>query len=366
MKILIATGLFPPHIGGPATYGKLLVEELPKHNFQVSVLSFGSVRRLPKILRHLAYFFKVLRAGRKADIIFAQDPVSVGLPSALAAKILRKRFILKIVGDYAWEQSVQKFGVKDLLDEFIVKKYNWRVELLRTVQRFTAKSAGRIIVPSQYLKKIVTLWGISGDKIFVIYNAFESLEYHSLIRANKRMTTEDKLIVSAGRLVPWKGFPVLIEVIKDINAKFPEVKLLMIGDGPERGNLESRIRNYGLSDRVKLLGALSKEDLLYQLRASDLFVLNTGYEGFSHQILEAMACGLPVVTTKAGGNPELITDGEHGLLVDFNDKEGLKRAITSILKDQRLSARLAKNAKVKAGEFNLEKMISKTAEILSL
>src|SRR3989344_3451656 len=87
-KILIATGIYPPDIGGPATYSKLLADELSKHNFNVSVLSFGEVRKLPKVLRHIIYFFKVWRRGKKADIIFAQDPVSVGLPAVLAAEIL--------------------------------------------------------------------------------------------------------------------------------------------------------------------------------------------------------------------------------------------------------------------------------------
>ncbi len=102
MRILIATGIFPPDIGGPATYSKLLFDELPKRGFEVDVLSFGEVRKFPKIVRHFIYFLKVLSLGRKSDIIFVQDPVSVGLPVCIASKILRKKFALKIVGDYAW------------------------------------------------------------------------------------------------------------------------------------------------------------------------------------------------------------------------------------------------------------------------
>ena len=108
LKILICTGIYPPDIGGPATYSKLLFEELPKMGIETRVLSFGEVRHLPKILRHFVYFIKVLKMGRRADIIYAQDPVSVGLPAMLAAKILRKKFILKVVGDYAWEQFQNK------------------------------------------------------------------------------------------------------------------------------------------------------------------------------------------------------------------------------------------------------------------
>ena len=85
-RILIATGLFPPEIGGPATYSKLLQDMLPDFGFWVTVLPFREVRRLPKLIRHVWYFWRVVRAGFYADIIFAQDPVSVGLPAALAAR----------------------------------------------------------------------------------------------------------------------------------------------------------------------------------------------------------------------------------------------------------------------------------------
>src|SRR3989344_5012189 len=102
-RILIATPLYPPGAGAPATYTKLLEEELPKRGFEIAVVKFSSVRHLPKGLSHLAYFWRVLKSGRSADLILALDPVSVGLPAWLAAKILRKRFIVKIVGDFAWE-----------------------------------------------------------------------------------------------------------------------------------------------------------------------------------------------------------------------------------------------------------------------
>ena len=165
-KILIATGIFPPDIGGPATYSKLLLDELPNRGLAVKVVSFGAVRHLPKIIRHFVYFFKILRKGFFADVIFAQDPVSVGLPSVLAAKILRKKFILKVVGDYAWEQYQQKiqnskFKIQNYnaklknIEDFQAEKFDVVTELRRKVESWVAKKADKIIVPSEYLKKIV-------------------------------------------------------------------------------------------------------------------------------------------------------------------------------------------------------------------
>src|SRR5450631_1002176 len=131
MKILIATGLYPPQSGGPATYSKLLHDELPKHDIAVVVLPFSTVQHIPKVFRHTAYFFRVISQSAGCTIIYALDPVSVGLPASLAALLLRKKFILRVAGDYAWEQGRQRFGVKEELDEFQTKKYGWSVEIFR-------------------------------------------------------------------------------------------------------------------------------------------------------------------------------------------------------------------------------------------
>ncbi len=379
MKILIATGIFPPDIGGPATYSKLLADELPKHNIQVEILSFGLVRNLPKIIRHFVYFWKVLTAGLRVDIIFAQDPVSVGLPSFLAAKIIRKKFILKIVGDYAWEQGMQRFGVKDLLDDFLSKKYGWKVETLRKIQKFVANNADKIIVPSEYLKKVVLKWGITPDKIYVIYNAFEAPQITiSGEEARKKLNLSGTILISAGRLVPWKGFTALIEIMPEILEQIPDAKLIIIGDGPEFKNLKSlpadathqalqagQISNLKINGNVFLTGQLSHEDLLIYLKAGDIFVLNTAYEGFSHHILEAMAIGIPVITTNRGGNSEIIDNGKNGILIDYNNKDELKKAIIDLYNSLVLKMKLTQNAKNKVMEFGKEKMIKETLHQLN-
>ncbi|OGF64241.1 hypothetical protein A2661_00655 [Candidatus Giovannonibacteria bacterium RIFCSPHIGHO2_01_FULL_45_24] len=358
-RVLIATGIFPPEVGGPATYSKTLLDELPKKNFGARILNFRSVRRWPKIIRHFIYGLKLMACGRNADIIFAQDPASVGLPAALAAKILRKKFLLKIVGDYAWEQGVQRFGVKEVLDDFSKNKYRWEVELLRKIQKFVANRAEKVIVPSEYLKKVVTAWGVNPKKIHVIYNAFD---FEGAGHQLRRPTS--KLIVSAGRLVPWKGFDALLEIMPEILKEAPDAKLVIVGDGPEHEKLKLQITNYKLQKTVILAGNLPREKVLEYLCTADIFTLNTAYEGFSHQILEAMALGVPIVTTDAGGNPELIENNKEGFLVKFNDKEALKTKILDILKNPEFAKKLSEAASQKSSEFSKERMINKTIKIL--
>lgn len=366
--ILIATGLYPPEIGGPASYSKFLYDELPKQGFEVEVLPFREVRKYPKIIRHFVYFLKVLRVGGGVDVIFAQDPVSVGLPSMLAAKILRKRFILRLGGDYAWEQGVQRYGVVDTLDKFSInyEKYSRKVRIMKIVQLFVANKAERIISPSNYLKKIITNWGVPKEKISVVYSIFTSEDVNGTkeeLRNGLRLSKH--VIVSAGRLVPWKGFKTLIEIMPTILRKYFDATLLIIGDGPDRKELEELVREKKLNDKVIFLGVLPHQLVLRYIKAGDMFVLNTSYEGMSHFLLEAMSLGTPVITTNVGGNPELIEDGKNGLLVTHDDKEAIGKAIFELFSNKEKAELLAINAKEKTKEFNREKMLEETINILN-
>ncbi len=359
MRILICTGIYPPDSGGPATYSKLLFDELPKKGINVEVLSFGEVRYLPKLIRHIIYFKKVLEKGTKVNLIYAQDPVSVGLPAMLASKWLKKPFVLKIVGDYAWEQFQQSEVVKEYKEfispeDFQKRGFDFKTEIRRLIQKQVAKHTDQIIVPSEYLKKIVTMWDVRPDKIQVIYNAFSLTkiveEKYSL---KTRFQISDNAVFTVGRLVPWKGFDLLVDIAKDL----PQMKLFIAGDGPEEKNLKSKIEKMKLQDRVFMLGRLERGELLRRIKASDVFVLNTGYEGLSHQLLEVMSVEIPIITTNVGGNPEVVTHNKDGLLVRYNNKAELTKAITILLEDKNLSQRLTKNAKTKLEKFSKENML---------
>ncbi len=369
LRILIATGIYPPDIGGPATYSKLLVDALPASGFRVRVLNFGEVRSLPKVARHFVYFFRLLKRARAADIIFAQDPVSVGLPSALAAKVLGKKFALKVVGDYAWEQYQQKIKnqkskIKNL-DDFQKEKLDFITELRRRIQKFVTQRAQKIIVPSEYLKKIVMQWGANEKKISAIYNAFEAdTGQISKDEARSRLGLSGTVAVSAGRLVPWKGFEALIEIVAELQKDISGFKLVIIGSGPDEERLLAKVKNLGLEGVVTLVGPISHDGLLRYFRAGDVFILNTAYEGFSHTLLEAMASGLPVITTPVGGNSEIIKDGENGILVSYNDIRGITDAVRRVLSDPVLRDRLSAQERAAVGQFTKEKMLAETTAIL--
>jgi len=369
--ILIATGIYPPAIGVPATYSKLLNDELPKFDWAVKVLDFGQVKKYPKLVRHFIYGWQVFSLIPKYRVIYAQDPVSVGLPVCLACWLRGRDFMLKIVGDYAWEQGQQRFGVSEMLDDFVLskRKYSWSVRLLKRIQTGVADRAEKIIVPSNYLKNIVSQWGIKKEKIEVIYNAFNPKDFQMTrdqARLELGLNQDEKIIISAGRLVPWKGFGTLIDILPEIIKNNPQdkIKLLIVGSGPEKGNLESKIIANNLSDSVKLLGQLDQVSLFKYLKASDLFVLNTSYEGFSHQLLEVMSLGTIALVTNIGGNPELIKNDDQ--LFKYNDKEQMIKNISTILNlDNEKKIGIIDSQKYVDIEFTKEKMIGKLIKVIS-
>lgn len=368
--ILIATGLYPPDIGGPATYSKILNDELPQRGLSVKILSFGEVRRLPKLVRHLFYAWRVFRLIPKSRVIYAQDPVSVGLPVMVACWCRRRSYFLKIVGDYAWEQGSQRFGVTDSLDDFSLKNnYAWPVKILKRIQLLVARRAKKIIVPSEYLKKIVGNWGVDQNKIQVIYNAFEPKDI-SLTKEEARRdlglsSSEDKILISSGRLVPWKGFATLIEILPEILIDFPGTKLLIAGSGPEKNNLEKKIKAKNLSESVKMLGQLERDVLFKYLRASDLFVLNTAYEGFSHQLLEVMSLGTIALVTNIGGNPELVKNENQ--LFEYDDKKKIIETVKSIFDmSPEKKEEIATAQKYVSTEFTKSKMLDNLISTLGL
>lgn len=367
MNIVVATGLYPPEIGGPATYARMVEEELPKHDIAVTVLPFGRVRSYPKVIRHIVYTIKLWRAAAAAEVIYALDPISVGWPALLVAKLRRRRLLVRLGGDYAWEQGCARFGLTRTLDEY-TKRQSGRplpVRVLAWLQTAMVRRAERVIVPSEYLKRIVASWGVPAEQVTVIYSVLFPLSVdpdRETLREELQFTFPT--IVSAGRLVPWKGFAALIRVIDRLRGQYPEIQLVIAGDGAERAQLEAQIQSAGLSEHVRLLGNVGKDALGATIKAADVFVLNTAYEGLSHQLLEVMDLGTPVVTTDVGGNPELIEHGVTGLLVEPDDENALAQSITTFLSDAHCRHELTTAAKARVHFFTKQQSILQLEAIL--
>lgn len=367
MKVTLATGLYPPEIGGPATYAAMLEADLPAKGIEVSVLPFGLVRHYPKGIRHFVYAWKLWQMSKGSDAIYALDPISVGLPALLIAKLRRLPLLVRLGGDYAWEQGRIRFGIKDTLDDFLLNKKTWPlpVKVFAALQSYVVSRANRAIVPSKYLKTVVEQWGVPSENITVIYSALFPLEVKGTRdELRHKLSFTHPTIVSAGRLVPWKGFKVLIDVVAKLRQHYPHITLIIVGDGEELKKLENHTADLKLSEHVRFVGRLSKDALGATIKAADVFVLNTAYEGLSHQLIEVMDIGTPIVTTYAGGNTELITDGVNGFLVPFNNHASLTEAITRVLNHPESRERIVQSARLRSREFSKEKVIKEISAVL--
>lgn len=151
-------------------------------------------------------------------------------------------------------------------------------------------------------------------------------------------------IVAVGRLNKQKNYPMLITAFEGVHEVYPEYCLKIYGEGPERSYLERLIVEKELQDCVSLMGQVS--DIYERIKKSKLFVMSSDYEGLSNALMEAMALGLPVISTDHGGGGarELIKDGINGLLVPINDADELKEKMIKLIKNPDLSRQLGMNA----------------------
>ncbi len=355
LHVVLAAGLYPPDIGGPATYAAMIAAELPQYGITVTVVPYHAVRKVPKPLRHLTYTLRLWWATRNADMLYTLDPVSVGLPALMVSKLRRLPLVLRVGGDYAWEQGSQRFGVTDTLDVYTKQRAEapLLVRALHWLQAKVAKAAVTVVVPSAYLGNIVETWGVAPERIAVVYSALSTLPV-SLSReeARRHYNLLGFAIVTAARLTPWKGVAALFPVLSHLREDGVDATLVIAGDGPLRKELELEAGKYGVLPHVYFLGGLTKAELGNLLQAADAFVLNTAYEGLSHQLLEVMAAKVPVVTTNVGGNPELIEDGVSGLLVEHNDVPGLTRALATLASNHAYATKLTTGATVALTPFN--------------
>jgi len=220
--------------------------------------------------------------------------------------------------------------------------------------------ADRIICCSRGVADdLVTQFRIPHQKIRVVYNPVD-IEY-VLSLAEEEVnhphfaSKEMPVIIAMGRLAVQKGYPYLLTAFAQVVSKFP-CRLVILGEGKERDSLAKLVRRLGIERQVDFLG-FQKNPFKY-LAHSDIFVLSSLWEGFALVILEAMTCGIPVISTRCPSGPdEIITDGVNGLLVPVADEKALAEAMLRLLEDKELSAKLAQAGRKRVEDFAVERFL---------
>lgn len=379
MKLFIASGIFHPEPGGPATYLREVLPEFAAHGWAIRVLTFSDpahraaeqsatyeVTRIPRTglaARYLLYAAASRPLMKWADVIYLH---SLGLPLMGIGRAPR---IVKIVGDVAWERAIRKGWIAPTtdIDAFqTTRSSSLAAEASKAWRALEVRRMDGVIVPSAYLKRMVTGWGVPPERVRVIYNALPPHHTEltlSQAEARTELGLDDRpTVLTVGRILPWKGVDALIAALR----LAPDVRLIVAGDGESLPALKASAADLG--ERVVFLGRVPNARVQLYMRAADYVALYSGYEGLSHTLLESLRAGTPCIASDKGGNPEVIQHGVNGLLAPYT--QNLPDAASHLADALRqafapgMRAALAANAHVGMERFAFSAMIEATAAAL--
>jgi glycosyltransferase involved in cell wall biosynthesis len=238
----------------------------------------------------------------------------------------------------------------------------WLSSSRRWMERSTAPMADRVVTCSEAVRRRLLEIGLPAEKVVTVPNGVEAGRFSDAsprdsLRDSLGILPRQMVVGTVGRLdEPVKGLGTLVEAMRGVVGRIPEAVCLVVGDGPSRASLENSVKERSLAGSIRFLG--ERRDVPDLLQALDLYVQPSLLEGFGLSALEAMASGKAVVASRAGGLPEVVVEGETGVLVPPGDAESLSRAILDLLEDPGRRSRLGEQGLARARqEFPMERMI---------
>jgi glycogen(starch) synthase len=360
-RVAIFASSFHPHLGGVEELVAQLARQFNERGHPTIVVTNRWPRDLPESelindIRVFRFPFRTLGSGPRAwlsyvsttwavtkriERLMTAEKVSllhvqcVG-PNGLYALRVSKRMGLPLVVTTQGEITMDASRIYQ------------RSRFLNTyLRRLCARAVVVTAVSHKTANDLTVQIGTRPTKLKIISNGVNLAEFSDAApRRNER-----PYISSAGRLVPQKGFDILIRSYSRSGLR--GLDLLIAGDGPDRQKLEQLAIDLNLTEQVQLLGRLDHKALAELHAGAEYFVIpSITDEGLPLACVEALASGLPVVATRSGGIEELVKDGIHGLLVDMRDEEGLSEALLRLSSDLKLRSRMSLNARAQAERFD--------------
>jgi glycosyltransferase involved in cell wall biosynthesis len=345
--IVIFACFYEPFMSGAELFVKEVIERLAKR-YHFVVIAARLDKSLPKYEKHESYEYYRVGLGNKNDKwiypIFA----------ARLAKKLKPQITHAVMESYA--------GIA----AWFFKLWNKNTPTILTLQSGDLDDPSKNI-PKWLWKKIHT----KPDLITAISNALADRAKQlgakqvaiipngvDIELATKSRTEQiPGRIVCVARLSWEKGLDYLIKAMPDVIREHPDARLVMVGEGDKRNELESMIKELGLEEKVKLLGRLPHEETLAEIGKSEIFVCPSLAEGLGIVFIEAQACDVAVVGTRVGGIPDVIQDEETGLLVEPKNSEQISIALKRLLANQDLRERLRQSAIARLDYFDWNKIV---------
>ena len=337
MKVLVTVGIFPPDIGGPATFvpkiAKYFQDEL-KYEIEILTLSDHislnikdelSVERinrnLPIIYRWIKTIFTIYKLGKNKDLIFVNG---LGTEVTIANFFIKKKVVRKIVGDPVWERAYNKLKTSKSFDDFQEENNGISISFQKKIRNFSIKNSDIIITPSHHLKNFILNLGFK-NKIQNISNGV-----NIPVEGSKIFQHDQINITTVSRLVTHKNINKIIEAVSDLNN--PLINLNIVGEGPELDKLKTISLNSNNKNNIIFHGKLKREDINHVFLNSDIYIQASNYEGLPHSFLEAMSFGIPVLSTPVGECKEILKNEEIGYMLDLPvTKESIKSKIVEII-----------------------------------
>jgi glycosyltransferase involved in cell wall biosynthesis len=368
--VLLVTNIFPPQIGGPASFIDRLAHALAAAGRRVTVVCGSDRPAEPSDAARPFVVRRVVRGGRVAFEANARAALCLEMArhravlvnglehqAAHAASIVRRRYVLKIVGDTVWESARNAGLTASSIDDFQREPPPAEVRLLADRRRRYLDRASLVITPSEYLRRMVIGWGMAPDRVRTVLNGVEPLPGASPRRRDGGLLR----VLFVGRLTNWKGVETLLLALRELEC----VRASIVGDGPELPMLAALAEQCALGDRVHFLGRRSPAETQAAMRTHDVLVLGSSYEGLSHTLLEASAAGLACVATDSGGNPEVVDGSTTGLLYPYGDVARLATALRTLRDDEERRVALAHGALENSRRFSFDETVRGTISVLA-
>lgn len=235
------------------------------------------------------------------------------------------------------------------------------------------RAASKVFGVSDSLRRLAVSLGAPEEKTLAVGNAVDGQRFQRVerqaARARLGLDEHEPVLISVGWLIERKGFHRVIEVLPELVKRHPRLRYLIVGGATGADNMEASLRQQvarlGLEDHVRFLGPMKPDDLKGPLSAADVFVLATRREGWANVFLEAMSCGLPVVTTDVDGNPEVVCKPELGEIVPFGDAPALRDAIARSLEKDWDTAAICAHAAAHTWERRVQTLLDEFNGILN-
>jgi glycosyltransferase involved in cell wall biosynthesis len=348
VKVCFISPEYLPLSGGTGAYVYYLSNELMKRgNLAYIVTGYDESRDVKVNQQHYVFFLKTLKAPvvksflfagaafRKLNKIRGSFPVDIThvnlplVPSFAVPRGFGKTLISTVHSTWKGEAEAIKgepYSRLNSNEKFMVS-FNW---FLRVFEEKMLERSNKIIAVSDFTRReLLQYYKVKEDKIRVVHNGVDVNKFQPA--SDKRKTKkelgfnpDDIAILSVGRLYARKGLFTLIESMSLITRKFKGAKFIIAGKGlsNEMKKLVSYATKLGVKDNIVFTGYFPDKKLPKLYQAADVFAFSTFYENLPFAVLEALSTGLPVVTTRVGGIPEMVEDGKNGFLVEsFNSRE---------------------------------------------